>query len=74
MAGDVIKKLYIITQDQTGHLHHYSSKSALMHADVLLEFNIDLDNEKIIEKGFILNDCKIFANYDIRDKKTDDTK
>jgi len=74
MPGDIIKKLYIITQDPDGHLHHYASSKASMHHDILLEFPIDLDKEIIVEKGFILNGCKIFASYDIRDKKNDDTK
>lgn len=74
MPNSVIKKLYLITQDVTGHLHHYASSKAKMHAEVLIEFAIDLDKEIIVEKGFVLDGCKIFASYDIRDKKNDDTK
>ena len=74
MDDKVIKKLYIITKDLSGHSHHYVSHRALMHFDVVLEFNVDLDKETILEKGFILGEHKIFASYDIRKNKHDDTK
>ena len=61
-----IQKLYIITKDEQGHLHHYTSVKASMHLDLVLEFNIDLDRENVIEKGFILQDKKITANFDAR--------
>jgi hypothetical protein len=40
-----------------------------MHAEILIEFAIDLDNEKIIEKGFILGEHKITASFRIKDIK-----
>ena len=74
MAGEVIKKLYLITQDLNGHKHHYVSHKALMHYDVVLEIDIDLEKEKILEKGFILGEHKIYASYDIRNKGNNDTE
>ena len=64
-----IQKLYIVTKDKEGHLHHYSSSKASMHLDIVLEHDIDLDKETLIEKGFIFSDKKITANYDIRGDK-----
>lgn len=68
-ADKKIQKLYIITKDQQGHLHHYTSSRASMHLDIVLQFDIDLDKETVIEKGFIFNDKKITANYDVRGDK-----
>lgn len=64
-----IEKLYIITKDEKGHLHHYSSKRASMHSDIILEFDIDLDKHIILEKGFIQDNHFISANFDIRGDK-----
>lgn len=64
-----IEKLYIITRDQSGKIRHFVSSKASMHADIILEFDIDLDCHTILEKGFIFKDHKITANYDIRKKK-----
>lgn len=64
-----IQKLYIITQDKKGHIHHYVSSKASMHLDIVLEYDIDLDQVKILEKGFIFENHMITANYDIRGTK-----
>ena len=64
-----IQKLYIITKDKEGHLHHYSSSKASMHLDIVLEHDIDLDKEILIEKGFIHGEHRITANFDIRGDK-----
>ena len=74
MTDRVIKKLYLITKDLTGHSHHYVSSKAMMHYDVVLEFNVDLEKEIILEKGFILGEHRIFANDDIRKNKNDDAE
>lgn len=64
-----IDKLYIITRDASGKMHHFVSSKASMHADILLEFDIDLDSHTILEKGFIFKNHKITANYDIRKRR-----
>lgn len=61
-----ISKLYIITRDQRGHIHHFVSKTASMHLDIVLEHDIDLDTNQILEKGFIHEDHHYTANLDIR--------
>lgn len=67
-----IQKLYIITKDQQGHIKHYKSATASMHLDLVVTFDIDLDKETLIEKGFIFGDKKITANWDIRKAKKKD--
>lgn len=64
-----LEKLYIITRDERGHIHHYTSSKASMHIDLILENDIDLDKHVILEKGFIHDGHKITANYDIRKVK-----
>ena len=73
MSGEVLKKLYIITKDDMGHWHHYVSSKAFMHYDVILEFDVDLDKETVIQKGFILDHHRIYASYSIQNKKNNDT-
>lgn len=70
----VIKKMYVVTKDEKGHLHHYVSSTSRMHSEIILEFDIDLDKETLLEKGFILENHRIKANYDIRNKKSKKTK
>jgi hypothetical protein len=65
-SNKVINKLYIITRDLTGHLHHYVSAKASMHGDIILEFDIDLDKHTILEKGFLHDGHLWTANFDIR--------
>ena len=64
-----IKEFFIITKDKDGHIKHYKSETASMHLDLVLQYDIDLDKETVIEKGFILNSHKIVANWDIRKTK-----
>jgi len=65
--------MYLITVNKAGKLKHYVSSKAKMHYEIVTEYSINLKKELIIEKGFILRNCKIFASYDIRkneNKKT----
>ena len=61
-----INKLYIVTKDKKGHLHHFVSSKASMHLDIVLEHDIDLDVHTILEKGFIHDGHRFTANYDVR--------
>lgn len=61
-----VERMYLITKDSDGHLHRYISSKASMHSDIISEYDIDLDEHIILEKGFIFNDHTITANYDIR--------
>ena len=63
-------KLFIVTKDAKGHLHHYMSADAVMHMDIILHYDINLDKEEIVEKGFILPDHRVVINFDIRKKKS----
>jgi len=60
-----IEKMYIITKDETGKFHHYKA-SVAMHADLLERFNINLDKETIIEKGFLTANHHITSSFDAR--------
>lgn len=64
-----VRKLYIITRDSGGHMHHFVSSKASMHFDIVIEYDIDLDKHTILEKGFIFNDHSYAANFDIRKSK-----
>lgn len=66
MTAKKISKLYIITKDENGHLHHFVSAKAMMHLDIVLEYDIDLDRHTILEKGFIHQDHRYTANFDVR--------
>lgn len=61
-----INKLYIITKDRDGHLHHFVSDKASMHFDIILEHDIDLDKHTILEKGFLHDGHSYTANFDVR--------
>ena len=60
------KKLYIIIKSKDGHLKHYVSTKAIAHADIVIQYGIDLDTSKLLEKGFISKDHKIIITYDVR--------
>lgn len=70
----VIKKMYVVTRDEKGHLHHYVSSKARIHSEIILEFDIDLDKQTLVQKGFILEHHRIKPNYDIRKPKKKSTK
>jgi len=61
-----INKLYIITRDANGKLHHFVSATAMMHMEVVSEFDIDLDKHELVEKGFVHDGHSYTANFDIR--------
>ena len=69
MTSHKISKFYIITIDTKGKIHRFVSIKALMHADLIFEFDIDFEEHTLLKKGFILTNGKLKSNYDIRKTK-----